>query len=114
MTLTMPKNLQVHERPNVTVKVSNVTNTDGTIDIHITSGRVALWVTLTSRAHGRFSDNAFFLPAKSKIIQFVPFYSGGSANNENHQEVLERTLRVEDFSMYVVNAGGVGRAAEER
>lgn len=56
-------------------KIADQANKDGSIDIEVTSDKVALWVTLTTLAQGRFSDNAFFLPAKTQTIQVrdVPF-----------------------------------------
>lgn len=95
MTLTLPKNLRV-PAAKVTFEISADTNPDGTIDIHVTSDRVALWVTLTSGAQGRFSDNAFFLPATTKTVQFVPFCGFDSTNHR----MLKESLRVEDFSSY--------------
>lgn len=72
-------------------------NEDGTIDIAVSSDKVALWVTLTTLAQGRFSDNAFFLPATTRTIQFVP-NSRLSAASDYHE--LKASLRIEDFSMY--------------
>lgn len=77
--------------------IADAANTDGTIDIAVSSDRVAVWVTLTTLAQGRFSDNAFFLPATKKTIQFIPF-SPSTAADDHH--VLQASLRIEDFSMY--------------
>jgi hypothetical protein len=77
----------------VSFKVADDANADGTIDVAVTSDRVALWVTLTTLAHGRFTDNAFFLPATTKTVQFVPFLSTTPAT-------LQSSLRIEDLSMY--------------
>ena len=78
-------------------RIAPTTNTDGTIDITVSSDKVALWVTLTTLAQGRFSDNAFFLPATTKTVQFIPF-SPSTAADDLH--VLKASLRIEDFSMY--------------
>ena len=78
-------------------KIAETANTDGTIDIAVSSDKVALWVTLTTLAQGRFSDNVFFLPATTKVVQFIPF--GPSTAKDDHA-VLEASLRIEDFSMY--------------
>ena len=78
-------------------KIAEVANKDGTIDIAVTSDKVALWVTLTTLAQGHFSDNAFFLPATTKTIQFVPNRLTGASED---LRTLKKTLRIEDFSMY--------------
>jgi beta-mannosidase len=75
-------------------------NADGTIDIAVSSDKVALWVTLTTLAQGRFSDNAFLLPATTKTIQFVPNSPSPSTSAAEDMRVLKESLRIEDFSMY--------------
>ena len=82
---------------NVSFNIADAANQDGTIDIAVSSDKVALWVVLTTLAQGRFSDNAFFLPATTKIVQFVPF-SQSTAGSDLHD--LKASLRIEDFSMY--------------
>ena len=78
-------------------EVAHAANKDGTIDIVVTSDKVAIWVTLTTLAQGRFSDNAFFLPATTKTVQFIPFSPSTAAED---LKVLQDSLRIEDFSMY--------------
>lgn len=80
----------------VSFEIASQTNADGTIDITVTSDKVALWVTLSTLAQGRFSDNAFFLPATAKTVQFIPF----GQSKANLRAELEASLRVEDYSMY--------------
>lgn len=94
--LSKPRDMRVPVA-NVTFKVAKAVNMDGTIDITVSSRTVALFVTLTTLAQGRFSDNVFFLPATTKIIQFIPF-SPLTASKD--LETLQSTLRIEDFSMY--------------
>ena len=94
--LVTPEHIRV-PAAKVSFKVAPKANADGTIDIAVTSDKVALWVTLTTLAQGRFSDNAFFLPAATKTVQFVPF-SPSTAPFD--LAVLQASLRVEDFSMY--------------
>lgn len=77
--------------------VANTANKDGTIDITVSSDKVALWVTLTTLAQGRFSDNAFFLPAGTRKIQFMP---NSPSTAKDDLRTLKATLRIEDFSMY--------------
>ena len=81
----------------ISLKIAKAANADGSIDITVTSDRVALWVTLTTLAQGRFSDNAFLLPATTKTVQFIPFSPSTAAHD---YPALESSLRVEDFSMY--------------
>ena len=81
----------------LSLKVADAVNADGTIDIAVTADAVALWVTLTTMAQGRFSDNAFFLPAATKTVRFIPF---GDSTAADDLAVLRRSLRVEDLSMY--------------
>merc|ERR1712228_378325 len=84
-------------RAKLSLQIANEANNDGTINITVASDKVALWVTLTTLAQGRFSDNAFFLPAAKKTVEFVPF-SPSTAKND--LATLKKSLRVEDFSMY--------------
>ena len=95
--LVTPEHIRVPVA-KLSFKVADKANADGTIDITVSSGKVvALWVTLTSTAQGRFSDNAFFLPAATKTVQFIPFSRSTSAED---LDTLKASLRVEDFSMY--------------
>ena len=94
--LVKPMDMRV-PHAKLSFKIAEVANKDGTIDIAVSSDKVALWVTLTTLAQGHFSDNAFFLPATTKTIQFVP-NSLSTASEDLH--VLKDTLRIEDFSMY--------------
>ena len=57
----------------------------------------ALFVTLTTEANGRFSDNAFFMSNSSTVtVDFLPF---GDLN----LTLLEASLRVEDLSLYLTS-----------
>ena len=94
--LVMPQQICVPDA-KLSFKIADKANADGTIDIVVTADKVALWVTLTSQAQGRFSDNAFFLPAAAKTVRFVPFSAATAATD---LATLKASLRVEDFSMY--------------
>ena len=48
-------------------------------------------------AQGRFSDNAFLLPATTKTVRFLPF---GPETAAHDLADLRASLRIEDFSMY--------------
>jgi hypothetical protein len=81
--------------PTATVScvVADAGNPDGSVDIAVTSNQVALYVTLTTLAAGRFSDNAFLLMAGTKTIQFLPF---GALDFDS----LRASLRAEHVAMY--------------
>lgn len=74
--------------------VADKANADGSINIRVGAKvPVALYVTLTTGSHGRFSDNAFEVLAGSKTVQFIPFGALDRAG-------LVKTLRVEDLAMH--------------
>lgn len=78
----------------VTSKVAQAANSDGTFDVVLSANDTALYVTLTTRAHGRFSDNFFALPKGStRTVKFLPFPSFDASE-------LEPSLRVEHLQMY--------------
>lgn len=89
-----PVNLTV-AAANVKVTVADAANGDGTVGVTVESAANVLWLTLTTQAQGRFSDNAFLLRAGSKTLQFIPF---GSAPVDI--ATLKNTIREEDFSTY--------------
>merc|ERR1712070_1073430 len=94
--IVAPKKL-VAAKAKVTAKVAKKANADGTIDVTVTSDRVAIFVTLTTLAQGRFSDNCFLHPAGSKTVQFVPVDSSTAAAEI---ATLTTSLRIDHHSMY--------------
>merc|ERR1711862_153127 len=62
-------------KANVTFTVDSSPTPSGTYTIALTSDSPALWVVLTTLAHGRFSDNAFLLTRPAKV-DFYPFING--------------------------------------
>lgn len=70
---------------------------DGSVPVTITASAPALFVTLTTAAHGRFSRNAFFMPTANEavMVEFIPFEEAGPLD----MDLLRRTLRVEDLSL---------------
>ena len=67
---------------------------DGKVPIDILSeAAVALFVTLTTLAAGRFSDNVFPIVGGSKSVYFIPF-------GELDHGLLSASLRVEDLAMH--------------
>jgi beta-mannosidase len=97
--LTPPMNLLV-QPATLSVDVATVPNLDRSINITVSSDKVALFVTLTSAAPGRFSNNAFLLrPLYSpKIISWIPFEDTDPISDI---EILRNTIRIEDMSAYV-------------
>ena len=64
-------------------------------DVTLSATATALYITLTTLAHGRFSDNFFAMGAGSKrTIQFVPFSTFSPS-------MLAPSLRVEHLQMYL-------------
>jgi len=61
---------------SITLSVAAKPNPDQSVDITLTkpsSSGVGLFVTLTTLANGRFSDNAFVMTTSSMTVQFIPF-----------------------------------------
>jgi hypothetical protein len=67
--------------------------------VFVTSvGASSLYVTLTTGAVGRFSDNAFFLARnETREVKFLPIYEGEVVD----VKLLRETIRVEDVSLYL-------------
>jgi hypothetical protein len=88
---TEPKNLKL-PKANVQFTLGG-TGTAPTVSV--TTDKVALYVTLTTLAQGRFSDNAFLLLAgETKKLDFIPFVGFDAAQ-------LKSTLRVEHVASYM-------------
>ena len=85
----------VLSKAKVAFKVASAASADGSVAITLTTDKVAVYVTLTTLANGRFSDNAFLLlPSKPMQVDFVPFGALDMAT-------LTKSLRVEDVSAYM-------------
>jgi beta-mannosidase len=93
--LGIPASLKTNT-PSVRVTVADALNPDGTVTVVVSSDAPAMFVTLTTLAHGRFSDNAFIMPAGSRSLTFIPF--GGYPTD---LKLLRATLREEDLSTYI-------------
>ena len=97
--LTAPANLQVVPRVALSARAAAAPNADGSVNVTVAADAVALFVTLTAMAPGRFSDNAFLLlPTAPRNVTWIPFVAGDAAAN---YALLVATLRVEDMSAYV-------------
>ena len=57
----------------VVAKVDTHSNADGSYNVNIYSNATALFVTLTTRAPGRFSDNTFAIVSGRSRVRFIPF-----------------------------------------
>lgn len=98
--LTAPENLFIPQA-NLTATVATNPNTDGSVNVTVSSDQVALYVTLTTMAPGRFTDNAFIvLPGTSKLVQWLPFFDPNGNNAITNLILLNNTLRIEDMSAY--------------
>jgi len=72
------------------------------IEVELVKGKSALYVTLTSAAPGRFSDNAFLLTQSTSPlrIEFIPFLRDREGGDQAVDALLARTLRVEHMALY--------------
>lgn len=83
------------QRATVTAVVSpGAPGPNGELDILLTSDKTAAFVTLTTMAQGRFSDNAFLMLPGTRTVQFVPWAP-------EQAPVLEETLRVDHMATYM-------------
>ena len=84
MPLASPEHIQL--------KPANVEAAVHGLVVALTTDAAALWVVLTTAAHGRFDDNCFLLlPGARKLVGFVPFADA-------QESVLASTLRVEHLA----------------
>lgn len=90
--LVAPREMRL---PNTTVHatVDSDASQGCTISVTVSSDHPALWVVLTTQAHGRFSDNAFLL-VNNKTVEFLEFLP-------DQGDSLTKTLRVEHVAMYI-------------
>jgi hypothetical protein len=65
------------------------------------TGGAALHVVLTTRAQGRFSENAIPLLAGSREVVFVPVVPAGYGAPPIDAELLAASLRVDHVGMYL-------------
>ena len=74
--------------------VASTPNPDGSVDIRLTASATALYVTLTTLAQGRFSDNAFAMQPGNLTVTFLP-------NAPLSLPTLAKTLRVEHLQQHL-------------
>lgn len=89
--LLAPPHKLVLPKATVTFSVAETPNVDNSIDIQLGTNATALYVTLTTLAEGRFSDNAFALRSAT-TVQFIPF---GERPRPWSFTLLRSSLRVE-------------------
>jgi beta-mannosidase len=72
------------------------------VEVELVKGKSALYVTLTSAAPGRFSDNVFLLTESTSPlrIEFIPFLRDREGSSQAVDALLARTLRVEHMALY--------------
>merc|ERR1712054_176078 len=84
------------------VSVSAVALADGTIVADVKTEAVAMYVTLTTLAHGNFEDNSFLLLPPGRQIKFNPVSPSPHGSTEAAYQSFADSLRVEDVSAYAV------------
>jgi len=78
----------------VGASVADEPNADGSIDVTVTADKPAAFVTLTTAAAGRFSDNALpLVAAGSRVLRFEPWGDAAGAADQ-----LRATLRVDHLA----------------
>ncbi len=95
LALTPSLCVQYMVLPNatVTVSVASSPNPDGTVNVTVSTDATAVYVTLTTLAAGRFSDNAFLAMPGDRVLTFIPF-------GDLTLDVLTSSIRVEHVAMY--------------
>jgi beta-mannosidase len=91
--LLPPRNWTALGTAAVSYTVADAPTREGGFEITLTTDKLAAWVTLTTLAQGRFSDNAFFLLPGSTTVYFLPWA-------EAQGPLLQETLRVEHMASY--------------
>lgn len=85
-------------RSNVAVKA--VAKENGDMVAHVSTDAVAMYVTLTTLAHGRFEDNSFLLLPPGRDVKFFPASPSPHESMEECYRTFAGSLRVEDVSAY--------------
>jgi len=88
-----PKNMKL-PAASVTFAIADAADPDGTVKVTVTSDKFALYVTLTTLAQGRFSDNAFCMTPGTTVLNFIPIQ--GFALDE-----LKASTRIEHAAAYM-------------
>ena len=101
---TIPQHLTL-QPVQLTATVSSSIRADASVDVYISKqgAPAAVWVTLTTQAQGRFSDNAFVMEDDEVVVQFIPFGPLDTA-------LLQTTLRVETANDYASSSSSSSRS----
>lgn len=93
----VPKDIPGLTTQNVTITTVVSPNDNGSASITLQSDFLALYVTLTTSAQGRFSENALHLrPSQDLTVEFLAV-----DKNDVNVTLLSSTLRVEHLGMYL-------------
>ena len=92
--LAPPFQLQL-QAVSLTASVADEANRDGSFNVTVSKqGKgAAVFVTLTSRAEGRFSRNCFVMEGPQELLTFQPWAAGQLSH-------LVHSLRIEHAAMY--------------
>jgi hypothetical protein len=96
IALATPENMQL-SKANVAVSASME---DGAIVASLTTDAVAMYVTLTTLAHGHFEDNAFMLRPPGRKVKFLLASPSPHGSMDEAFKSFKQSLRVEDVSLY--------------
>lgn len=105
--LTTPEHMALK---TAKVSVSAIRDLNGDLVADVKTEAVAMYVTLTTLAHGRFEDNAFLLRPPGRKVKFLVADPSPHASQDEAFEKFQASLRVEDASAY--NPAPVPPAAE--
>ena len=93
IAFTYPKHMAL-PRAKVSFAVADKPNADGSVAVSVSADKFALFVTLTTLAQGRFSDNAFPMRPGTLQLTFIPVTGFELAE-------LKATIRVEHAATYM-------------
>lgn len=85
------------------VVVTAVTKENGDMVAHVTTDAVAMYVTLTTLAHGNFEDNSFLLVPPGRDVKFLPAAPSPHGSMKECFSAFANSLRVEDVSAYAAS-----------
>ena len=109
--LLPPANWTLPAAPQVVAAVAETANADGSVNVTCSTDATAAYVTLTTLAAGRFSDNAFLLlpgPGAARVVRFLP---GGDAQAAG--DALRATLRLDHLAAAMQGMRDDARRAHE-
>ena len=95
--LGSPGSLALVNDPGLRWEVANAANADASVNVTVTAASApAGFVTLTTLAQGRFSENVFWLKAagEARTVSFIPF-------GDLDVDLLTTSLRVEHLAAYL-------------